>query len=89
MHRLNGLNGGLAATDWTGILQAGASIFNSISDSKTSQLNNESAERQLQLQIQAQQEQADREVEQFQRYMKLGLVGGGIILGAIIVAKLI
>lgn len=86
MNQVNGL--GLGATDWGGLIQAGAGIFDSVLDSRTAKLSNESAERQLQLQIQAQQEQAVRESEQFHRYLKLGLIGGGIIIAGIVVAKI-
>jgi hypothetical protein len=73
------LSKNLGAADWGSILQAGASIFSSVSNSRSTKLDNRSAEKQLQLQLQAQKEQS----EQNAKMLKLLLVGGGVLVAGI------
>jgi hypothetical protein len=66
-------------------ITAGASIFSSVVGSKNQKKAMQSAEKQAQLQLQAQREQA----ASTERLMKLGLIGGGIILAGTLVVILV
>ena len=87
MNNVNKLNG--LATDWGAIVTAGAGIFDSFKDARTSEQNNESQERQRQLQLEAQRLNAASSAQQIQQYTKLALIGGWLLIVGIVAVNVI